>query len=200
MMALVEWVNPASDDQLIFLGDYVNRGPDSDKVLAWLTERSENLAPGHPSMICLRGNHEIMMMEERADRMEKAERRFVDGLASYHESPTHVFVHACVDGSIPMKEQPDYFLHWERFGSMTAPLSGKKVVCGHTVQKSGRPLQNDFAVCIDTNCCRGGWLTCLDVGTGQYFQTNQDLDRREGSLKRWAREWAEQPQTASHHC
>jgi serine/threonine protein phosphatase 1 len=180
MMAMIDWVAPTPDDQLIFLGDYVNRGPNSDKVLSWLNKSQSQL-----NLICLRGNHEIMMMEERSGKLSSTVRRFVDELEPYHETASHIFVHACVDGDIPMDVQPDYYLYWERFESMTQPACGKKVICGHTVQKSGKPLQNDFAVCIDTNCCRGGWLTCLDVDSGRYFQTNQDLDRRKGALVNW---------------
>ena len=180
MMELVDWVNPSTKDKLIFLGDYVNRGPDTNKVLDWLVRQSATR-----DLVCLRGNHEIMKLESSGQRLDGSHRRFIEGLASYHETAHHIFVHACVYGDMPMDQQPDYILHWENFSSMTRPESGKKVVCGHSAQRSGEPLQNDFAVCIDTNCCRGGWLTCLDVDTGRYFQTNQECRRRDGWLDNW---------------
>ena len=47
------------------------------------------------------------------------------------------------------------------------------MVCGHTKQRSGRPRNWGHAVCIDTWVYGDGWLTCLDVRTGRYWQANQ---------------------------
>ena len=55
---LLAWVQPAPDDVLITLGDYVDRGPDSRGVINRLIE----LKKKRP-VICLRGNHEIMMLD-----------------------------------------------------------------------------------------------------------------------------------------
>ena len=203
MMSLVEWVDPHADHRLIFLGDYVNRGPDSEKVIDWLATHSELR-----DLICLRGNHEIMWLESQVDAVRRRRidddisygwddlddgsefwtqdaNRFVRDLRRYFETEKHIFVHASVYGEMSMEDQPDYMLFWEGFDSMTRPESGKKVVCGHTSQKSGVPLENEFAVCIDTNCCRGGWLTGLDVDSGEYFQTNQDGSRNQDWLENW---------------
>ena len=72
MMELIEWVDPSTDDQLVFLGDYVNRGPDSYLVLDWLMENSRRRP-----MVCLRGNHEIMLMQERGHKLDKPTRKFI---------------------------------------------------------------------------------------------------------------------------
>jgi len=55
-------------------------------------------------------------------------------------------------------------------------------VCGHTQQRSGVPLNLGYAVCIDTWAYGNGWLTCLDVTTGDVWQANQRGDRRTGRL------------------
>src|SRR5579872_4607099 len=55
---LLKWVAPTRDDLVITLGDYVDRGPDSRGVLNRLFELKQQL-----NMICLRGNHEVMMVE-----------------------------------------------------------------------------------------------------------------------------------------
>lgn len=44
-----------ADDTLVFLGDYVDRGPDSAKVVAEVRTLSEKL---RAKVVCLRGNHE----------------------------------------------------------------------------------------------------------------------------------------------
>ena len=33
LVGLIDLINPQSEDQLVFLGDYINRGPDSKGVL-----------------------------------------------------------------------------------------------------------------------------------------------------------------------
>jgi serine/threonine protein phosphatase 1 len=45
----------ATDDTVVFLGDYVDRGPDSAGVVAWVRELATR---GHAKVVALRGNHE----------------------------------------------------------------------------------------------------------------------------------------------
>ena len=52
-----------SDDRIVFLGDYVDRGPDSRGVIDFIIELSQQI-----SIITLKGNHEIMMLEAREIR------------------------------------------------------------------------------------------------------------------------------------
>src|SRR5262245_61050592 len=55
-------VRPRPEDRVITLGDYVDRGPDSAGVINRLIELGTQC-----QLIPLRGNHEIMMLEARAD-------------------------------------------------------------------------------------------------------------------------------------
>src|SRR5436305_15152730 len=59
--ALLAAVAPRPDDQLITLGDYVDRGPDSRGVL-------DRLLALHATgrLVALRGNHDYMMLQARA--------------------------------------------------------------------------------------------------------------------------------------
>ena len=41
----------------VFLGDYIDRGPDARKVLETLTERAKT-----HELVCLKGNHEALML------------------------------------------------------------------------------------------------------------------------------------------
>ena len=83
---LLAWVAPAADDVLVTLGDYVDRGPDTRGVL----DRLIGLKKARP-VICLRGNHEIMMLEAwRGGRSEKKMWLGVGGvqaLGSYGGAP-----------------------------------------------------------------------------------------------------------------
>lgn len=83
---LLAWVRPEPDDVLVTLGDYVDRGPDTRGVLNRLIE----LKKTRP-LICLRGNHEIMMLEAwRGGRSEQKMWLGVGGvqaLGSYGSAP-----------------------------------------------------------------------------------------------------------------
>ena len=72
--------------------------------------------------------------------------------------------------------------NWERFDWINPHRSGKTIICGHTAQHSGEPADVGYAVCIDTWVYGDGWLTCLDVGTGEYWQANQDGETRQDQL------------------
>jgi serine/threonine protein phosphatase 1 len=197
--ALAKFVPFRSDDVLVTLGDYVDRGPDTAAVLDWLIAWRDD-----HTLFPLRGNHEIMMLEARTDRSAQSrwlgyggeqtlesyshlgdEGSLVDvpeshwefleqDLLPYHETETHIFVHANLYPDVELVDQPDYMLYWEEFGDPPEHESGKIMVCGHTSQKSGYPKSVGHAICIDTRVYGvGGWLTCLDVATGQYWQANE---------------------------
>jgi serine/threonine protein phosphatase 1 len=204
--ALMEAVALKPDDCLIGLGDYIDRGPDSCAVVEWMIQRE---ATGR--LIALRGNHEAMLLAAREDSQHLTEWLACGGresLASYSflpdggdltdipdlhwrffertrlwwETQTHFFVHANVYPDMPLEEQPDYMLLWEKFDDPPPHESGKTMICGHTPQRSGQPRSVGHAVCLDTWVYRTGWLTCLDIGSGRYWQANQRGETREGRL------------------
>jgi serine/threonine protein phosphatase 1 len=70
----------------VFLGDYVDRGPDSRGVLDILIERSKS----HET-VCLKGNHEVFLLEVLKDPARLQEWRHYGGLltlVSYGITPT----------------------------------------------------------------------------------------------------------------
>lgn len=198
---LAIYVGFREDDVIVTLGDYVDRGPDSKGVIDYLLSLRESC-----EVVTLRGNHEIMMLEA-VDSESSLSSWFGFGgketLASYgssfedvpedhwkfmkkakatHETAKHFFVHANADPSAPIYAQPDEMLYWQRFGKPRPHVSGKTMVCGHTIQRSGEPLNVGHAICIDTWAYGKGWLTCLDVETGNYWQTNEQGQRRAAKL------------------
>jgi serine/threonine protein phosphatase 1 len=105
-----------------------------------------------------------------------------EGLRAWYETPTHFFVHANYYPHRPLTEQPEDMLYWEKFNDPRPHQSGKIMVCGHTPQKSGIPRNVGHAICIDTWAYGNGWLTCLDVDSGKYWQANQRRETRSGRL------------------
>jgi len=202
--ALLELVQPQADDTIVTLGDYVDRGPDTLGVLDRLLALRKQCR-----LIALRGNHEQMMLDARAaghpdrDWLESggdATLRsyailgdagklvdvpdihwdFLERTPLYHEIETHFFVHASVFPEVPLDEQPDVMMLWEKFDDPAPHVSGKIMVCGHTPQKNGLPRVLDHAVCIDTWAHgKTGWLSCLDVANGRLWQANQKMEKRE---------------------
>ncbi len=207
LTTLVEAAQITTDDVLITLGDYVDRGPNSCAVLDWLIGRAKQ-----GPLIALRGNHELMMVRATSDFVGREDWLAYGGdatLASYpspadratlnevpdhhwdflenvcrdgYETETHLFVHAGADPDLSLAEQPEFILFWEQFDDPPPHRSGKVMICGHTAQKSGRPLGLGHAICIDTWAYGGGWLTCLDVASGRYWQANENGESREDRL------------------
>jgi serine/threonine protein phosphatase 1 len=206
---LLAWVKPQPDDVLVTLGDYADRGPDTRGVL----DRLIALKKARP-LICVRGNHEIMMVDAwLGGRAEQKMWLGVGGvqalgsygpapgrtgtlddvpaehwhflqneLVDYHESELFIFVHAGLDYSTEMDEQPNYKLFWDNLETDLRHHSGKTVICGHTPQKSGVPRVVPGGVCIDTHAYGGGWLTCLDAVSGRYWQADTLGRTREGRV------------------
>ncbi len=201
---LLEAVELTSDDFLITLGDHINRGPDSQGVLDLLI----SLAKSHP-VISLQGNHESMLLGARRlpddfdfflniggfetmesygtmslEEIPQAHWRFLDSLKPYYETESHLFVHGNMVPGLDPDQQTSNTLFWEPLEpGQPAHKSGKTLICGHFAQRSGLPLALGHSFCIDTGAVYGGWLTCLDVDLGFYWQTNEAGDKRVGLLE-----------------
>jgi serine/threonine protein phosphatase 1 len=207
LQTLFTYVNIAPADKIIFLGDYIDRGPASREVVETLLELSQKC-----SVVFIRGNHEVMILDARADplqncswqsyggvetlfsyganykedwiaRIPESHWKFFELTRKYYETGSDIFVHACLDAQLDLKDQSDDFLFWEPFNKIAPHQSGKRIVCGHTQQKNGIPANNGFAVCIDTGAAYGNWLTCLDTVSGKYWQANEKGETREGTLE-----------------
>lgn len=109
---------------------------------------------------------------------------FLDRLADWHETDQLIFVHANYDPELPMADQPPEFLHWVSLRDFEPGphRSGKTVLVGHTSQKDGEILDLGHLVCLDTYCYGGGWLTLLDLHSGQHWQADA-LGRLRPGLK-----------------
>jgi serine/threonine protein phosphatase 1 len=101
----------------------------------------------------------------------------------YWETPDNIFIHANLEPAVSLAEQHDAWLRWTHLtGEERWYDPPRRVICGHTPQKSGYPLVFPGWVCLDTDCQRGGWLTAIDVEADWVWQANENGGTREFAL------------------
>lgn len=161
------------DDHLVFVGDYIDRGPDARSVIQRLLQLREQYA-----CTFLRGNHEALMLDyvdhgdydlwyanggritldsygNAGGHVFEQHVDFVRETRLYHETPDFFFVHAGLKPFMTVAENvrlcgEDVFL-WERSHLKAPNLAWEKtVVCGHTPQPE--PILRDRLIAIDTGC------------------------------------------------
>jgi len=173
--ALLKRLDPSSDDHLLFVGDYIDRGPDSKAVIDQLLDLRQNVP-----CTFLRGNHEAMMIEyldtgafslwrmnggvstlqsylgdDSEVDIPDAHTEFVRETKLYHETGDFFFVHAGLKPDFTIRktlEDPDEeVLLWERGHLNASEVAWEKtVVCGHTPRPD--PIDREKLLLIDTGC------------------------------------------------
>lgn len=192
----------AEDDIVVFIGDYVDRGPDSRGVI----DRLLQFQLGHPNTFFLRGNHEDMMLsflgfpgnmghafllnggvetlksyeipagvngEEAASLLPSAHLAFLLNLESYLIIGDFVLVHAGLSPIRDLRSQLDDDLFWIRDEFIHNKHRFEKlVVFGHT------PYQDvmcnfPFKIGIDTGLVYGNKLSCIELVSKTVFQISK---------------------------
>ena len=175
----------AGDDgaRFIFLGDYIDRGPDSRGVIEYLID-FQRRQPG--DVVCLCGNHEDLALSAIDDTGEidqwvaynsgdttlrsygvKAPSElpashvdWMRALGTHHDDGRRFFVHAGVDPSRPLHRQDRHDLLWMREPFLSDSRDyGRLIVHGHTPLRGGQPDLRTNRVNIDTAAGMGGPLT-----------------------------------------
>lgn len=207
LRTVLETVDPSPNDELIFLGDYIDRGPESRDVIDQILELRSKCR-----LVTLRGNHEIMLLgvvlggldprgwlqsggnatiTSYGGTLSKIPDHHLDffrQLRAYYETNDSIFVHAgyCPDTSLI--EQDDSSRYWNHL-PIPPPrphLSGKRVYVGHTPQPTGNVLDLGHLVCLDTYCFGGGYLTAMDTESCEVIQADKHGHlRRAGQVVLW---------------
>lgn len=166
----------------IFLGDYVDRGPNSREVVSKLRGFSKT-----NDVICLRGNHEELMINygrdvsrssafrrnggdktllsyEKHKQQFRSDQRWMASLPTSYEDSLRFYVHAGIRPHTPLDQQEDGVKLWIRDDFLN--FSGafpKFVVHGHTptiiVDDSDLPTVRENRCNIDTGAFYGGQLS-----------------------------------------
>lgn len=182
-------------DTVVFIGDYIDRGPDSKGVVDFILELREE----SDRIICLLGNHERMLLDylrggpyagiylynggdatltsygarRRPEGYEVAlpddHQVFYDSLLSLYETERYLFVHAGFRPGIPLDAQDPEDLIWIRHEFIMSRYDfGKTVVFGHT--PLNRVHIDDYKIGIDTGAVYGGVLTCIELPSMTIYQ------------------------------
>ncbi len=197
LAVLLEQVRPDEEsDTLVFLGDYINRGPNSKKVVDILIDLKRRFR----HLITLIGNHEQIILhylrgekkdfflrmggeatlksyglsepwpESLAGLLPESHELFFNDLVSYWEDETHIFVHAGLQPGVHVSQQSSDWLFWARdeFVNLKHKFP-KKIIYGHTPFKDPKVDPNKIG--IDTGAVYGGYLTCLVVPGEIFFRS-----------------------------
>lgn len=167
----------ASGGTVVFVGDYIDRGPDSKSVL----DRFIAGAADPWRWICLKGNHEDMMVDAYADsdsrdmwiinggletemsyggRVLPEHLQWAADLPLMHVDRHRIFVHAGVVPEFPLERQTKRDLLWLRFApDQSGDYWGKHLVHGHTPSELN-PMTTGNRTNLDSACVFGGRLSC----------------------------------------
>lgn len=158
---------------IVFLGDYVDRGPQSRQIL-------ETLIEGKPYdsnwlWVCLKGNHEDLMLHALSERRMGSMRdwlinggnttldsypneqvpqehlNWIENLPTYYKDKHRVYVHAFVNVNRPLAQHTELELLWMRHQPFDQDLPCEEgyVVHGHTPISQG-PLILENRINLDT--------------------------------------------------
>lgn len=186
LRALLNRLPLGPDSTVVFLGDYIDRGPRSREVIETVLELGQ-----HCNVVPLRGNHEEMLLEYLADptsaraaafiynggsatlasyanergevEIPAAHRAFFEQLRVMHETESHVFVHAGLP-QVPLTQldlaRDEKVMLWTRGRFLTTDYDwGKVVVHGHTWSPKAEILPN--RINVDTGCVFDQRLTAV---------------------------------------
>jgi diadenosine tetraphosphatase ApaH/serine/threonine PP2A family protein phosphatase len=202
--ALLEAIDPEPGDKLVFLGDYVDRGPSARGVIDRLIRLRD---AGRCQTVFLRGNHEDMFLSFLGERGSHGEAFLFNGgratLASYgvvsgsprarvpsmipephlqflralelmHVDGNYVFVHAGISPLQPLDAQREEDLLWIR-----EEFIRNRHRLGKTVVFGHTPQREvlwhlPYKIGLDTGCVYGNKLSCLDVTARRLLQVERE--------------------------
>ena len=179
-------------DTLVFIGDYIDRGPSSVEVVDFLIDLKKRV----PGIIFLKGNHEDMLEKylEGTDRftyllnggqntldsylsknlqselypIPPDHISFFKSLRLYYETEAYIFVHAGLRPKVPLASQESEDLLWIRDKFIYSKYDfGKTVIFGHTPLE--KPLVESNKIGIDTGAVYGNALTCVQLPELDFF-------------------------------
>ncbi len=191
LVALIDRLKLNPDDQVFFLGDYIDNGPSTKEVVDFIID----LKRQH-QVFCIKGNHEAVyeeskladpyQMKDGAGRFLPKYQKFFDELHYYIELDDFYLVHASINFKAENPFDDYESMLWRSLKTMTT-LSDKRIIRGH----SKKPLDfireqvtnRAMVIPLDNGNHRNyapyGNLCCLELNSFELIvQENLDLPTR----------------------
>jgi len=210
LKALIHKLPLDQNSTLLFLGDYVDRGPDSKAVIDIVLDLSEVY-----QVIALKGNHEWLMEQYLANpenpvasgnfilnggsatlasysadgatyTIPASHREFLRGLKLFHATESHFFVHAGVPPNYDfaansVDEKTAHQFLWIRDVFLNSKKKWPKIVVhGHTPVETAEILPN--RINLDTGCVFGRRLSAMNMATGELISVERNQGTRPSFL------------------
>lgn len=206
---LLDFLAPTAEDTIVFLGDYIDRGPDSKAVI----DRLLRLEVQAGRCVFLKGNHEDMFLafagqrgrygdaflyngggttlqsyglEGRAglelwNALPNDHRTFFQRLVLQYRVGDYLCVHAGLNPQRPWDDQDEEDMLWIRHDWIRATHSyGLTVLFGHTPMRV--PFVHwPYKIGLDTGLVYGNCLTCFVLPEQKFWQVR----RRERTVAEW---------------
>lgn len=188
LAALLKKIQVREGDTVVFLGDYIDRGPDSRGVIEIIIELARRV-----NVVALKGNHEAMFLDflespesagaglfilnggsqtlasyagpGKTFEIPETHIKFFYDLKLFYETDTHFFVHA----GVPLKALSqistvidEQTMLWSRQPFLSTTFTWEKmVVHGHT--PVNEPEIKGNRINLDTGCVYNGRLSALEL-------------------------------------
>jgi serine/threonine protein phosphatase 1 len=175
-------LDSAEKAEYVFLGDYIDRGPDSSGVVELLISLQAEL-PG--SVRTLMGNHEELVLSalqsdvfldawldndggttlksygvSSVHDIPEPHLRWFKSLLTHYDDGRRFFAHAGIRPGVPLAQQDVRDLLWIRKPFLESEADhGRLIVHGHTPTKDRAPEVRRNRIDLDTGAGHGGPLT-----------------------------------------
>lgn len=197
LLHLMEKIKPDESDRFVFLGDYIDRGENSKKVIEYLLDFERNY-----KSVFLRGNHEDMLLDylgldekskfgdaylynggkktiisyagklvgttEFRNSIPEEHLQFIIKTRDYYIEDNYIFVHAGLIPNKPIEKQKREDLLWIRDRFIYADTKLEKIVIfGHTPNQEVLIMKDKIG--IDTGAGYDMHLSAIDLNSREVF-------------------------------
>jgi serine/threonine protein phosphatase 1 len=204
LLRLFDVLAVGTGDRIYFLGDLIDRGPQSAQVVEFVMQNNYSCVLGnHEQMMlaavgCGKSSHQLLQawmysggyltLESYNNQIPQDHIDWLKARPNYLDLGDVWLVHAGVDPQLPLEKQDANQFCWIRddFHRSDRPFfSDKSIVTGHTMTftfpsvQPGQLAAGAGWLDIDTGVYHpySGWLTALDIDSRQVYQVHGKTHR-----------------------